>query len=741
MYSNQRVCFFSLCWLAALLAPRTYVPPAWWQGGWRRRPVSHLKEVELLSHLAAALMPETPICELFRSFPSPDGDNDLEPSLTAYGILKDPHAALFVNCDFKGNGIGSKLEKALLAYGPLGSHIIYISHCENKPLEDKVLHVKVRDWQADNKTSLLEALTDLRVQVLLGLGKVLCPEGLRQVEFLLRPDTEDHKNQFHVLMSETARREIKHFLSEQGFRQASIQRMQKSALLCGKCAEAKLQSRIHWLLKVDRRPSEVAAAIEACLPVLGSSLYPNLNVTQQRLLDFGLPWNQASKAPRTFPSVLSSSAEPNLMPIVKWLLDLGLSSRQVVRATRCCPEVLGFSVEWISKNVKSFVDLGLERLQVAKIIAKCPDILSTDVRNMARWLLDFGLTKRQSAKMISSYPEMFTLKMEQSLKPKVRWLVGLGMTQKQVAKAITSSPHILGLTIQGNLKPKVQWFLDTGLRLNQIAKTIAKFPKVLLFDVETSLQPKGSWLLELGLTQDQIVKVFAGCPEFLALSIEQNLKPKVEWFVDCGLNKRQMAKVISNFPGVFTLSIEYNLKLKMDWLLQLGLTQDQVVQAVADFPQITALSVQQNLQPKVEWLVELGLTQDQIVKAVVCFPHIFGLSIEQNLRCKVRWLGEFGLQKDQVLKIISSFPLVFKYSIENNLMHKQNLLQRVFGAAGAVEIVLKQPVILSMSYERLSTRLKVLVARNETVKLPSAVLLAEDQFHARYREKSTNYTL
>ena len=626
------------------------------------------KEVELLSQLAAMLIPQTPVCELFRSFPSPDGESDLEPALTAYGVLQDPQAAFFVCYDgggcHKGKSMESKLRNALLAYGPAGSHILCISHTEIRSLKDKVLCVKVREWQTGDTASLSEVLTDLRMQVSLGLGSVLCPEALQQLEREENSpyitEAEDYNKIADALRDETSRQEISRFLCERGFGQKSVLRMQKCALLSGKCVEAKLRSSIRWRLSLGQSPTDVTQAIEACSSLI-DTFDENLKVTRQRLLDIGLAPKQAVKAMTMFPSILCNSAEHGLEPIIKWLLDFGLAPKQIVKVIRCCPQVLGCSADFSSNNVRRLVDLvGPTKGRVGKIIVGLPDILSTNVSDTVRRFLDFGFTTRQLTKLIVPYPQILAFNIEQTMKPKVKWFVDLGMTKKQAIKAIATSPNILGQNVEGSLKPKLQWFSDIGLRPEQIAKVIANFPILLLIDVERSFQPKVAWLLELGLTQNHIAKVIAAFPRVLVLSVEQNLKPKVQW------------------------------------------------------------------------LAELGLTRDEVMKVVVAFPQFFSLSIEHNLEQKVGWLGEFGLRKEQILKLISSFPLVFKYSIENNLMHKQNLLQRVFGVAGAVEVLLKQPVILSMSYERLSTRLKVLVARNETVKLPWVIRMTDAKFKARY---------
>ena len=64
--------------------------------------MNSVAEAELLMQLAALTVPEkTPIAEMFRNFPAPEGwsGNYLEPDLSIYGVLKDEDAALFVEYD------------------------------------------------------------------------------------------------------------------------------------------------------------------------------------------------------------------------------------------------------------------------------------------------------------------------------------------------------------------------------------------------------------------------------------------------------------------------------------------------------------------------------------------------------------------------------------------------------------------------------------------------------------------
>ena len=190
-------CSFGLALVAALLVPRAHVPPALWQGG-RRRPHIASEDVELLSPLAPLLMPKMPVHEFFRSFPSSDGEDELEPSLTAYGVMKDPQAALFIHFSGKyekKGGLDDEFRKRLLAYGPPGSHILHISDTKSNPLEDMVLCIKVGEWQNGDEASLAVVLNYIRKQVSHGLKQQLCPDVLERFHsqnvFLLTSEMHD----------------------------------------------------------------------------------------------------------------------------------------------------------------------------------------------------------------------------------------------------------------------------------------------------------------------------------------------------------------------------------------------------------------------------------------------------------------------------------------------------------------------------------------------------------------------
>lgn len=154
--------------------------------GWPRLHMNSMAEAELLTQLAALLMPKgEPILEMFRNFPAPEGwgGHYLEPDLSLHGVLKDEDAALFVEYDgfwrheTKEGMKGDEMKNAaLLKYAPAGSYIIRISHAISKPLEGNSLWVKVDNWQRGDVKTLSKVLMDVLVQIKCsGLERILHP--------------------------------------------------------------------------------------------------------------------------------------------------------------------------------------------------------------------------------------------------------------------------------------------------------------------------------------------------------------------------------------------------------------------------------------------------------------------------------------------------------------------------------------------------------------------------------------
>ncbi|CAE7519982.1 Hmgcs1 [Symbiodinium sp. CCMP2592] len=161
-------------------------PPAWWlRSHVRREEQFSISELELMAQLGVLLMPDHPIEELFRRF---EGSGrfrraGLLPDLVAFGVLKEPEAALFVEYDghwshTRSRGYRKDKEKnaALLALSPPGSWVIRIGHFNRRPMGGRnSMYVKVNEWQGDEDQCLTMTLGEVVRRMLSDLRAELDP--------------------------------------------------------------------------------------------------------------------------------------------------------------------------------------------------------------------------------------------------------------------------------------------------------------------------------------------------------------------------------------------------------------------------------------------------------------------------------------------------------------------------------------------------------------------------------------
>ena len=448
--------------LFLLALPLAYVP-AWWRNGWPRDRVGSLAEVELLSQLAAVLMPSEEIGELFRSFPAARGwgGHALEPDLAAYGVLRHRNAALFVEYDGfwrhgekEGIAMDRKKNAALLTYAPKGSVVVRITHTLHKPLlQEGVLWVRVDKWRQGEEQALANVLQNLLSHVATRLQQVLRPSVLKQIRLQILSDqwtfSEDSQRfvmKAAALLGRNSSQEIASYFASEGFSAQDIQLMEMASKSYAQCIHGTLKPRIQWLLGLGLKKREVAKAVAGFPQILGYSIEQNLKPTVEWLLDLGLRKIQVAKVVARFPRILGLSIDQNLKPTAEWLLHLGLSKIQVAKAVARFPHILGYSIE---QNLKP----------------------------TAEWLLDLGLSKIQVAKAVAGFPPILGLSIELNLKPTAEWLLDLGLSKIQVAKAVACFPPLLGLSIEKNLQPKSA-LLRSYLPSQELVKLVASFPPV-----------------------------------------------------------------------------------------------------------------------------------------------------------------------------------------------------------------------------------------------------------------------
>ena len=213
----------------------------------------------------------------------------------------------------------------------------------------------------------------------------------------------------------------------------------------------------------------------------------------------------------------------------------------------------------------------------------------------------------------------------------------------------------------------------------------------------------------------------------------RNTMDEIALFLETGGFDKKDIDLMLEKALVRRTSVEKRLAPALLWFLDLGLTKSQIAKAVSTCPQVLGYSIDQNLKPTVQWFLDLGLTESQIAKAASTCPQILGYSIEQNLQLTFGWLQGFGVQKVKILKLLMGWPRLLGYSISNNFEPKAALLEELCSPKGARDIIAKNPEILRFSYNRLATRLIILVQRRETSKVYSAMSLTDEAFARRFR--------
>ena len=149
-----------------------------------------------------------------------------------------------------------------------------------------------------------------------------CSLGIALLVALLMPSAHvepvavpEHEKIANIVTSSSAKvlEQFKSRLSAKGFSTRNIYRLQRCALLCGQSAEARLQSRIFWLLK-NKTQAQIGEALLSCSPVLGDKLAQNLKQTGKWFSEIGLMQDRVVKSVTTCPLVLCIGIQLNLEP-------------------------------------------------------------------------------------------------------------------------------------------------------------------------------------------------------------------------------------------------------------------------------------------------------------------------------------------------------------------------------------------------------------------------------------------
>jgi hypothetical protein len=292
-------------------------------------------------------------------------------------------------------------------------------------------------------------------------------------------------------------------------------------------------------------------------------------------------------------------------------------------------------------------DLGIPREKLTSIALKFPEVYSLDLENSLKPLLDdmldLGIPTPKIAKMVVSFPPLLTTSREKR-ELVLTCLEDLGVPLDRVGKCICLHPQLLGLSVESKILPTAQFLVSEGVPFSSLRKIISTVPSVLGFSIKQNLHPKFQFLRnELHLSREKAGALVCKFPQVLCLSLANNIKPTILFLTkELGIPLEDVGKIVHQNPQLLGLNVATNLRRKVDYLVEeLGVPHEQLARIVRAFPTLLSLSDETNLRPKVSFLTEeAGFAMHDIVKA----PHLLAYSLEQRIKPRCALMKKAGVR-------------------------------------------------------------------------------------------------
>jgi hypothetical protein len=293
-------------------------------------------------------------------------------------------------------------------------------------------------------------------------------------------------------------------------------------------------------------------------------------------------------------------------------------------------------------------DLGIPREKLTSIALKFPEVYSLNLENslkpLLNDLLELGIPTPKIAKMVVSFPPLLTISSEKR-ELVLKCLDDLGVPLDRVGKCISLHPQLLGLSVDSKILPTVKFLVNDGaVPRSCLGRIISSVPSVLGFSIKQNLEPKFQYLRnDLHMSPEKAGAVVGKFPQVLCLSLENNIKPTILFLTEeLGIALTDVGKIVHQNPQLLGLSVATNLRRKVGYLVEeLGVPQEQLARIVTSFPTLLSLSDETNLRPKVSFLTqEGGFSMHDIVKA----PHLLAYSLEQRIKPRCALMKKAGVR-------------------------------------------------------------------------------------------------
>lgn len=201
------------------------------------------------------------------------------------------------------------------------------------------------------------------------------------------------------------------------------------------------------------------------------------------------------------PQILEYTVENNLKSHVSFLVGLGIPDSRVGQILTAAPSLFSYSVENSLKPTVRYLieEIGIRKDDLGKVVQLSPQILvqRIDVSWSARLVFlskELGAPKHSVVKMVRKHPQILHYSIEDGLLPRINFLRSIGMGNEEILKVLTSLTQVFSLSLEDNIKPKYMYLVN---ELRNEAQSLTKYPTYLSLSLEQRIRPRHRFLVAL----------------------------------------------------------------------------------------------------------------------------------------------------------------------------------------------------------------------------------------------------
>ncbi|KAB1199125.1 mTERF domain-containing protein 1, mitochondrial [Morella rubra] len=234
------------------------------------------------------------------------------------------------------------------------------------------------------------------------------------------------------------------------------------------------------------------------------SLQINVCSAQERLeylLSVGVKQKDVKRIVLRQPQILEYTVESNLKSHVAFLLGLGIPYSRVGQIITVAPSIFSYSVDNSLKPTVRYLveEVGIKEKDLSKVIQLSPQVLvqRIDVSWNTRYIFlskELGAPRDSIVKMVKKHPQLLHYSINDGLLPRINFLRGIGMHNSDILKVLTSLTQVFSLSLEENLKPKYMYLIN---ELRNEVHSLTKYPTYLSLSLDQRIRPRHRFLVAL----------------------------------------------------------------------------------------------------------------------------------------------------------------------------------------------------------------------------------------------------